>query len=245
MTTTKTAARPFRLLALATLFGTIGLAAQATPVQVSKQQASAFGANAAATVTIFDDAEQPAGDRVRAGGFAVRTDLLGDFVAWCLDISTSLRLSSAYRVTQDQAAFTPFADTTPISLDRKQRIQGAFDTAYRDLDLTEAQDSAGFQLALWELVYEDESALGVGSGSFHATGDAAVLARADAILAGLAGPASGHYRLVFLESADRVNSGRHKSQNLVTVVPTPLPAAGLLLLGGLAGLGALRRFKRA
>ena len=225
------------------ILATIGAAAQATPVEISKQDKSTFGTNGAATVTILDSALQPKGDRVRAGGFALSAAGLGDFVAWCLDIGTSLRLSSDYRVTKDRPGYAPYPNTTTMSLDQKDRVQAVFNAAYRDLDLTQSADSAGFQLALWEVLYEDGNDYSVTSGSFSATGASGVVARANDILSTFEGTTNGQYRMTFLESDELRKSGAHKSQNLVTIVPTPLPAAGFLMLAGLAGLGALRRFK--
>jgi hypothetical protein len=47
------------------------------------------------------------------------------------------------------------------------------------------------------------------------------------------------YQVAYLES-----TGNPASQNLVTVSPVPLPAAGLLMLAGLGGLASTRKLRR-
>ncbi len=87
-----------------------------------------------------------------AGGFAL-TDKITDFVAWCLDIGNTLSIPGSgtpYHETSD-----PFTQTTgAIDGDRLGRIENLFETSYAGLDLTNDAQSAGFQLALWELLYE-------------------------------------------------------------------------------------------
>lgn len=220
-------------------------AAHATPVLISQQESDVFASNGRAAVKITDDVARPTRARVHAGGFALTSAALGDFLAWCLDISTALRLSSNYHVDEDAPGLIPFPNTTPYDLGRKADVQALFDTAFSGLDLTSNEDSAGFQLALWEVIYEDTGTFDVNTGDFNAYGSAGVRDRANEILGGIDGPTTQKYRLTFLESADTRGKRKYqKSQNLVTVSPIPLPAAGVLLLGALGGLGLMRRRKK-
>lgn len=179
--------------------------------------------------------------RVSAGGFALTSEDVGDFLAWCLDTAKLLQLASDYAVTA-----TPFESDPELTAGQKADMKRLFDTAYDDL-LGAAPDggaSAAFQLALWEIVNETATAGGgpdydLSGGTFLAGEGAGASAAADALLDGLGAAPTGDYRLVFLESA-----ASPASQNLVTVVATPLPAGGLLLFGALGGAAALWRRRR-
>ena len=221
--------------------------AQAAPFPVTPQDpGSVFGTNGAATVTITETTLRPSGIGVRAGGFALSAAPLGNFIAWCLDIGTYLRVPSNYRITD-----TPFADTSgAMSAAQTGGVQRLFDTGFAGLDLGSNVDSAAFQLALWTAFY-DPGSTSLAAGAFtataaNATGTAAI-ARAEELLATAADPLAvitQRWTLTFLESADTLN-GKHKSQNLVTASPIPLPAGILLLLGGLGAFGLVARRRRA
>lgn len=197
-----------------------------------------FGTNGSAGVHI----SSPLSVNAQAGGFALKGDISGDsalesFTAWCVDITKSINLGYSYTVTNGTSLMTP----TQIG-----NIQKLFNTALTGLNLTSAANSAGFQLALWELVYETGATFNVSSGGFAATsGNASAITVANSLLAGLLGPKTGNYTLSFLESY------HHGSQNLVTgtpgkdeIPPVPVPAAGLLLFSALGGAGLMSRLRR-
>ena len=108
-----------------------------------------------------------------------------------------------------------------------------FDANFSDSLYADQYKAAGFQLALWEVVYGDDYNLA--TGAFQGAGDATVQGCADGYLAATAKYGSGPKRmnLTFLESLNDADGGHH--QNLVTTTPVPLPAAGLMLLGAFGG----------
>lgn len=217
-----------------------GTASAATLYQVSPT--SAFGSNASSTVSIergsYDVTSQ-------AGGFSLTTapgNPGASFVAWCLDIFTSLDLPETYNITT-----TPFSQTSgTISPTRLSNIQKLFNTGYSTAMLTNGAKSAGFQLALWELLYETAGSFNLYTGFFNAESNTAARNFANEFLGNLGNVATSAYQLVFYESAESTRRGNEiqLSQNLVSVTPVPLPAAGLLLGAGVLGLFGLKRMKR-
>lgn len=220
--------------------------AAASTVRLDRSESNVHGANGRTVVEITH------AGRVSAGGFDLSV-VEGDtgvphlgtrFTAWCLDIFQRLKLASDYAVTA-----TPFL-ADPLTAAQKTAIQALFETGYDAPRLTGGADrnaySAGFQLALWEIVNEGSGAYDLAGGTFAVTGTGKAGDRAravgDALLDGLGGPRTGRWRVVFLESLDgKDKDDVRDSQNLVTVAAVPLPAAGGLLLAALGLAAALRR----
>ena len=214
------------------------LAAGASTVTIASQSPNLFEGSSAANVTVSSPV---GGGTFSAGAFALQGDRDGngqpeDFFAFCVDIAQTLNLPFAYTVSSSPASAYLQA--------KEASIQKLFDSAYSlaAANLTNSAFSSGFQLALWEVVYESSATYSLGSGSFTASSSAA--AQAETFLAGLAswsGPKI--YDLTFYEGGS--------SQFLVSgdlapeVAAVPVPAAAGLLAAALGGLAALKRRRAA
>lgn len=180
-----------------------------------------------------------------AGGFRLKDQADNSFIAWCLDILNTLSIPTGgrdYTVTD-----TPFAGD-PLAGPRLDNVKGLFETAYSSVDLTDDVQSAGFQLALWEVLYETYSVFDLTTGTFTQTRsgtaqDAAETAANDYLALLDGGIVTQAYAFTFYESS-RASDGRQLSQNLVSVAPVPLPAAAWMLGLGVAGLFGVRRLKK-
>ena len=224
------------LLASATALSLMASAASATPVSLTYNGSSATDPkNVNITATPVGSTGNTA-----AYGFNMTDSLgpLGSFVAWCLDLGNFLAGTGAgaqaYKITSD-----PFGNSYGLDAAEKARVQNVFDANFATLDFSVGDQAAGFQLALWEALYDNDWNLS--TGAFTATASAAITGLADGYLAAAQGWTDGkRYNMTFLES-----TGSTQRQNLVTVSAVPVPAAGGLLLLALGGLALARRRKAA
>jgi hypothetical protein len=222
----------------------LATAASAAPVTVFKQNnGDTFNGGGKLHVTV----STPAANAM-AGGFRLQAAVGDPFVAWCLDIMNNLSIPAAGR--EYTITGTPFGATSGL-LDATARanVEGLFQTAYGAVDINDNTQSAGYQMALWEVLYETDATFDLTSGSFQQvkTGAAqdAAEAAANSFLALLeGGVVTQAYAFSYYESATDA-AGKQLSQNLVSVAEVPLPAGAWLLGLGLAGLYGARRRKTA
>ena len=181
---------------------------------------------------------------VNAGAYRMKdTTSMESFIVFCLDLLASVTNNVDYGY---KATDTPFSNSEDLSvvgaggLTGVDRIQRLFDTGY-DTALSSKTNSAGFQVALWNAVYDDDWSVANGAGDFYQTAsDDGVRDAANDFLSDAFAYTGGQkYKLTFLESTREPT----RSQNLVTVSAVPVPAAGLMLLTAFGGLFAARRRK--
>lgn len=211
-------------LALALAIGTGSMASAATLTIDYQNSGNVFGSpNLSASAQITSPEYN---GWVNAGPFRLNADGgFGDFVAFCIDLGKYMSSGQTY-VTASASAWGPQVD---------HNINRLFNTAFAGVDT--AVEGAAFQLALWEIITDTGSALNLGTGAFRVLSvNSAILSQAGAYLAGLGGATTDTYQLTFLNS--------NTSQNLVTVSPVPIPAAGGFLLAAMGGLFGLRKMRR-
>lgn len=227
----------FRSTMIAAVLAIGASAASATPVTIQAQNSSnIFNGGGFASVKVDDNNLTR---NLSAGGFRL-TDGASNFVAWCLDLATTLKLPSKYTVTS-----TPYSNTSgTFTASVQSNLQKLFNTSYSTLDLNNNARSAGFQLAMWEIIGEKNANLTLKTGSFRdVSGASAARNAANTFLSQLNGPVTQQYELSFFESGKDAH-GHQLSQNLVTVAPIPLPAAAWLLGGGLVLMAGIARRRR-
>ena len=230
-----------------------GTAASASTVQ-NLSYANIHGQNVritASPVGVLGSAVPSNGREVWAGAFTM-TNLANaaeQFLAFCLDVRAAIQQNGFYTETDN-----PFAGGHDIS-GRVGDLQRLFDTGFQTVfDKIEAADvtknlfAAAFQVAAWEILYEDDPANYDASNGDFAISNANVVTQANSFLGNLGGTVTQKWDLTFLQKSDAQGNPTVTGQNLVTgspAAPIPLPAAGWLLIGGLGALAALRRRRAA
>ncbi len=149
------------------------------------------------------------------------------FVAVCLEPLEWLRLPKAY----DQ--------NSPLSYTAIARLGALAKNALGSVK--NAQTAAAFQLAAWEIANEGKGGLDLSNGAFQLTYAASgTQALAQGWLNKISGGTWALDNHVTILQAPG-------TQDLLTDLPAPVPvpAAGILLMAGLAGLAGVKRARRA
>lgn len=222
---------PAALVALTT---TLAAPAVAGTIDVNSQHGSVFGdtnANKWRVITEFSVDGDGSG-LVYAGAFRLESDAggpLSEFLAFCLQPLATLDLS------KDYALGSLFTQTVTENLNT---------LAANAWDLVEDSTTAGaFQLAAWEITTETQRSFGLEDGDFQVTSNRADSNAAEALAETWLGNLNND--LWAYDGNDYLIMNADGTQDLLTNVPAvPLPASGLMLLGGLFGAGAIARRKQ-
>ena len=171
---------------------------------------------------------------VGAGPFRVQADGFGDILAFCVNTAETLSLPGDYTVNASLFGATVKDNLTRLIWTAWDQLgTGASDAANRNL-------GAAFQLAAWEIINETESTLNVSkdNGTFFVQSGftTAAINQANAWLGALGDAEDNRLRPVFFEAANPANN-----QDLMSVVPIPVPAAAWLLISAFGGMALLRR----
>lgn len=167
----------------------------------------------------------------RVAGTATDPYVSGNYVTFCIDIFKTVGSGPTYG--WDQTALpnapTPSGNTNYPMGSVKADLLGKLWGAHRS-GLSTANDFGAFQLAVWEIVFENSGTLDIDNGTFYATGGAGARSLANTWLSTVASEAAygGLYALTGIS-----NEGNPQDQ----LVPTP----GSLALCGLGGLAFVRR----
>lgn len=176
---------------------------------------------------LYDDVRinvQGENQYVYAGAFQVTeegTD--NNWLAFCVDLFNGYQMPAEFDVND-----ALFGSETVARLDKL--FTNFFDT------LTTDREAASFQVAIWEIVSDNN--LDLLGGDFILRDrwiNRRIRTQTEEFLTGLDDLTGGGYDLTFLENSD--------VQNLVIANPVsvPLPAGGVLLLTGLGALSITRR----
>lgn len=174
---------------------------------------------------------------VYVGGFSMRNETTHQpITAWCVDIFDWLHSAS-------------YNDGVSSNINNIDKLQQLVNRNFSKVN--NATTSAAFQLAVWEIVSETpgSTSFSLGSGRFTASNSGTgIRDLSNAITLandwlGLDEANTGNYKIGYYIYGNG-SMPNYTTQNLITMSPVPLPAAGLLMLSAL-GLGGLATKRRA
>jgi hypothetical protein len=176
-----------------------------------------------------------------SGGFSAADLTTGgpSFEAWCVDIFSNFWFPS----TSNNTLLSASSVFNATKADDLGRLYTAHHTLIDGHGST-SNDSAAFQLAVWEIVNESGSSYDLSNGAFTATGTGA--ADAQSWLSAL-GSTTSMYSANVWRVDSMVSTDHGHSQDVVVFAPVPEPETYAMLLAGLGlmSVTAYRRKKQA
>lgn len=177
-------------------------------------------------------------DVANSGPLAVDTGILnvsnlttnGSFLAFCYELLQGVSVNSLAGLPFDASTVIPAA------------VQTLFNQSYAEVHFDNAVEVAGFQIALWETL--DDNNLNTGAlsnwgGATNSADEGDALFNAEIFLDRVVngGASTGNYQLTVWQSPD--------SQDIIQASTATIPEPTSLMLGalGLAGLSLVRRRK--
>lgn len=165
-----------------------------------------------------------------AGAFNAVLDGNQSFIAYCIDTTQSFGWNNAFTITP--------TSTNALFGSGKALAMGQLYTQHY-ASVSNAQQSAAFQLSLWEIVKETGVNYSLTTGTFMATSsNASVASLAEGWLTHLSGAGNAYTLTAYV-------SPTNQDQLRATSAPVPLPAAAWFLGSGLLGLAGIARRKAA
>jgi hypothetical protein len=195
-----------------------------------------WAAGSSVSVTVADTlAMTLVNGSVQAGGYNTTISnagvLDGSFVSYCVDLGQYLKFNTDYNAGQYKAGTA--ADFFGSRYDDVLKL---FSYAYNAVTNSTAEKSAGFQIALWELVYENSGSYNVLDGGIRFSNSAAL----DEAAGFLQGAASFNGQSLNLQV---LTSG--SNQDVAFATPVPEPGAYALMLVSLATVGVMTKRRKA
>lgn len=226
------------------IFGALLLAGQAAalPINVSGFAYGSVQATVAKTSNNPPQFPSLGSTTVNAGGFSAFIGASpSSTLVWCADIFNTISIPGTYTYLPAQGGGVVFGAATSNRLG--VLATGALSAVTGNAN--NPNDSAAFQLAVWEILYEGNNPLTLGAGDFTAT--SAAVATANNWLAAInsgAWTANSFAVDVYLKG-QTVTGQTERTQDLLTFRRVPVSEPGsfaLLLMGaGLAGVIVARR----
>lgn len=158
-------------------------------------------------------------------GPGVDSTIPATFQTYCVDLAQHVNANTNYTFTVKTPLEHGFTSNQEVML--RRLFADHFPL------VNSANTSAAFQIAVWEIIHDDD--FNLGAGSFRVTGTGTPVTLASGWLEDIGAP--GYFTENWLPELAVLHSST--AQDQITIVPTP--ATGALAVVGMAGLAARRR----